>query len=91
VPALYFDAGTEFVGRPPGWGKEQMEAWTEEKYHQPSDELSDEWDYSGMVDDARLGFYAGLALAEQAAPPAWKPGDEFEAARREAMAAVGGE
>jgi Zn-dependent M28 family amino/carboxypeptidase len=90
VPALYFDAGTEFVGRPAGWGKQQIEAWTEEKYHQPSDELTPEWDFSGMVEDARLGFYAGLALADQKAMPAWNPGDEFEAARRQALTEAGG-
>jgi Zn-dependent M28 family amino/carboxypeptidase len=89
VPALYFDTGTEFVGRPEGWGTEQIEAWTEEKYHQPSDELEDSWSFEGMVEDARLGFYCGLIVAEAAEMPSWVPGDEFEAAREEALAAVG--
>ncbi|HEX2252366.1 MAG TPA: M28 family peptidase [Thermoanaerobaculia bacterium] len=89
VPALYFDGGTDFVGRPEGWGKQQVDAWTEEHYHQPSDELEDDWDYSGMVQDARLGFYAGLLIANRPELPAWVPGDEFEAARRQALAEVG--
>ncbi|HUF78150.1 MAG TPA: M28 family peptidase [Thermoanaerobaculia bacterium] len=88
VPALYFDTGTEFVGRPEEWGKEQLEAWTERDYHQPSDELEDWWSFEGMVEDAVLGFYCGLILAEAAEMPAWVPGDEFEAARSEALAAV---
>jgi len=90
VPALYFDAGTDVVGRPEGWGRAQQEAWTERDYHQPSDELTDEWNYDGMVQDARLGFYAGYLIAEQKALPMWNPGDEFEAARKEAVAAVEG-
>ena len=88
VPALYFDTGTEFVGRPEGWGKEQLEAWTERDYHQPSDELEDWWSFEGMVEDAVLGFYCGLILAEATEMPSWVPGDEFEAARLEALSAL---
>ena len=91
VPALYFDTGTDFVGRPEGWGKERVDEWTGEHYHQPSDELIDAWDFSGMVDDARLGFYAGWLIAEDDALPAWTPGDEFEAARKEALEALAGD
>ncbi len=90
VPAIYLDTGAEFVDRPEGWGKEQIDAWTEVHYHQPSDELTDEWDYAGMVDDARLALECGLAVAESDAAPAWVPGDEFEAARKQALAALGG-
>ena len=88
VPALYFDVGTDFVGKPPGFAAEQVEAWTEEHYHQPSDELVPAWDFAGMVQDARLGFFAGLAIADQQALPAWLPGDEFEAARKAALEEV---
>jgi Zn-dependent M28 family amino/carboxypeptidase len=88
VPALYFDTGTEFVGKPEGWGKEQLDAWTERDYHQPSDELEDWWNFEGMVEDAVLGFYCGLIVGEAAELPAWVPGDEFEAARLAALAAL---
>jgi len=88
VPALYFDAGTDVVGRPEGWGRAQQEAWTERDYHQPSDELTDEWNYEGMVQDARLGFYTGYLIADQQDLPMWNSGDEFEAARQAAVAAV---
>ncbi len=89
VPALYFDTGTDFVGRPAGWGKEQIDAWVEHNYHQPSDELTDQWNFDGMVQDARLGFYCGLILSQAPEMPSWLPGDEFEAARKKALAAVG--
>jgi Zn-dependent M28 family amino/carboxypeptidase len=90
VPAIYFDNGTDFVGRPEGWGKERIEEWEAVHYHQPSDELTDEWDFSGMVQDARLGFYCALAIADQDELPRWNPGDEFEAARLKALAAADG-
>ncbi len=38
-----------------------------------------------MVDDARFGFLAGLLIANADGLPAWKPGDEFEAARKAAL------
>lgn len=90
VPALYFDTGTDFVGRPAGWGVERIEAWEDEHYHQPSDEWRDDWNLEGMVEDARLGFLAGWVLAERDALAAWTPGDEFEDERQAALAALEG-
>jgi Zn-dependent M28 family amino/carboxypeptidase len=88
VPALYYRAGTQFVGRPAGWGRAQVEAWEANRYHQPSDEIDETWTFDGMVDDARLGFHSGLLVAQADAMPAWRPGDEFEAARKAAIAAA---
>jgi Zn-dependent M28 family amino/carboxypeptidase len=85
VPAFYFKEGTEQIGRPPGWGAEQVNAYTALHYHQPSDELTDEWNWEGMVEDARFGFWAGLMVANDDDLPVWHPGDEFAAARRAAL------
>ena len=86
VPAAYLDPGTDFVDRPPGWGKEQVDHYTEVNYHQPSDEYDPGWNLDGMVTDAQLGFWVGLALANADEMPSWNEGDEFEAARLEALA-----
>jgi Zn-dependent M28 family amino/carboxypeptidase len=88
VPAIYLDTGTDMVGRPEGWGKEQIDIWTETHYHQPSDELVDEWNFDGIVDDAVLGFKCGYWLAQTDEMPTWNEGDEFKAARLAALAAV---
>jgi len=85
VPAFYFSGGTDFVGRPPEWGVEQVNAYTERNYHQPSDELTAEWNFDGMVQDAQFGFYAGLIVANETELPVWNAGNEFEAARRAAL------
>lgn len=85
VPAAYFGSGLDFVGRPEGWGKRQREIWEETHYHQPSDELSDEWDLSGAVEDAQLYFYLGVLVANAPRMPEWNKGDEFEAARKRAL------
>ncbi len=88
VPAMYLDTGTDFVDRPPEWGREQQEHYTEVNYHQPTDEYSPAWTFDGMVDDALLGFWTGLAIANADEKPTWNPGDEFEAARLEALEAL---
>ena len=42
-----------------------------------------------MVEDAQLAFLLGLKVANETALPAWRPGDEFEAARKKALASLG--
>ena len=39
-----------------------------------------------MIEDASLGFYAGWLVAQADEMPTWNPGDEFEAARKKALA-----
>jgi Zn-dependent M28 family amino/carboxypeptidase len=88
VPAAYFESGLDYRGRPGGWGREKREAWEETRYHQPSDELTPDWDLSGAVEDARLQFGLGYSTAMADRMPAWTRGDEFEAIRRQALEAV---
>ncbi len=87
VPALYFDEGSQFIGKPEGWGREKKDAWTEHVYHQPSDEIDDTWIFDGMIEDATIGFEAGWLVAQADEMPTWNKGDEFEAARKRAIAA----
>ena len=88
VPALYLKTGTDFVDRAPDWGKQQILAFEAKRYHQPSDQLEADWNFDGMVEDARFGFLAALEIANADRAPEWLPGDEFEAARRAALAAI---
>jgi hypothetical protein len=85
VPATYCDNGIEFIGRPEGWGKEQIEHWEATHYHQVSDEYKDSWNLEGAVEDAQLAFWVGLKVANADRMPGWVPGDEFEAARKKAL------
>lgn len=87
VPGVYLHSGINIVDRPDGWGKEQLEAWVEKTYHQPSDEFDASWNLTGAIDDARLLMLLGVEIANQADMPQWIRGDEFEAARRSAIEA----
>src|SRR6185312_12173225 len=89
VPAIYLDDGTDFIGRPPEWGRQQIEHREETHYHQPSDRLDGSWNFDGMIEDARLDFLAGWLVSQADVLPTWNPGNEFEAARKKALAAVG--
>ena len=88
VPALYFEAGTDFIGRPAGWGKQKLEEWEDKQYHQPSDRLEGSWNFDGMIEDAQLGLFSGWIIAQADAMQSWNPGDEFEAARKAAVTEV---
>ncbi len=88
IPALFFGDGTDVIGQPPGWGRRQIEEWELKKYHQPGDKLEASWNFDGMIEDAQLDMLAAWVIAQNDAMPTWKPGDEFEAARARAIAAL---
>jgi Zn-dependent M28 family amino/carboxypeptidase len=88
VPAAYFDDGTQVIGKPEGYGTQKKEEYEAKHYHQPSDDLKAEWDLAGAVEDAQLWFLLGVKVANATAMPTWNPGDEFEAARKKALAEV---
>ena len=90
VPALFFADGTDFIGRPALWGRQQIEEWELRKYHQPADKLDDSWNFDGMIQDARLDMLSAWLIAQADAMPTWKAGDEFEAARKQALGALTG-
>ncbi len=85
VPGLYLHTGTDFIGRPAGWGREQIEAFEKTRYHQASDQIQPDWNFDGMILDAQLGFAVGVKVANSDQLPGWVPGDEFEAARKKSL------
>jgi Zn-dependent M28 family amino/carboxypeptidase len=86
VPALYADAGVNYVGKPGGWGLQKRGEYTANDYHKPTDEVKPDWDLSGAVEDGQMLFEVGYRVAQSSTWPTWKPGTEFKA-KREAMLA----
>jgi Zn-dependent M28 family amino/carboxypeptidase len=84
VPPVAVKGGPAYAGRPKGWGDEQALDYERHHYHQPSDEYHGDWDLSGDVQDAQLQLAVGLRIANAPRLPTWTPGDEFEAARKQA-------
>ncbi|HZF40619.1 MAG TPA: M20/M25/M40 family metallo-hydrolase [Blastocatellia bacterium] len=85
VPAVSFNPGVKFVGHSDKWGEEQFQDYNQHRYHQPSDEYSPNWNFGGMVQQARLAFWTGLRVANATDTPQWNRGDEFERARLKSL------
>jgi Zn-dependent M28 family amino/carboxypeptidase len=79
IPALYLQAGTEYVDSL-GFDPREMK---QRHYHQVTDEIHDEWDLEGTARDMRVLFEAALRIANADAQPRWVPGHEFEEEWRE--------
>ena len=63
------------------WSRAQSDAWTAEKYHQVTDEYSEDWDLGGAMQDMTVWFRIGVELAYSNAWPEWNEGTEFKAIR----------
>ncbi|WP_284124033.1 M28 family metallopeptidase [Parerythrobacter aestuarii] len=87
VPMLYVDGGEDLVDG----GREAGEALSDEyranRYHGPKDEFSEDWDWSGVMQDLQLFYRIGRMLADSTSWPNWVEGDEFKATRDDSCAA----
>jgi len=81
VPALYTDAGEQFIDKPAGYGLKKRNEYTTNDYHKVSDEVKPDWDLSGAIEDLKLLFEVGYRVAQAEKFPEWKPGAEFKAKR----------
>jgi Zn-dependent M28 family amino/carboxypeptidase len=85
VPALYTESGSDYIGKPAGYGERKRAEYNENDYHKPSDEIKPDWDLSGAVEDVQLMFMVGYTVAETDRWPEWKPGTEFKAKREASL------
>ncbi|MCZ2156564.1 MAG: M28 family peptidase [Bryobacterales bacterium] len=85
VPAFSVDVGDYFAGKPAEYGRQYGEAYRLHDYHQPSDEFHEDWDFSGIARIVRFGFTLGIEAANGPGQSAWRPGDEFQAAREKSF------
>ena len=81
VPAISFGDGDDLLKGGIARGEALSKEYVEKHYHQPSDEWSPSWDFSGMAQDVQLLHDLGRDLANSRAWPNWSPDSEFRAAR----------
>ncbi|HEX6808124.1 MAG TPA: M28 family peptidase [Gemmatimonadaceae bacterium] len=86
IPAVSIGAGTDYVGRPKGWGVRQDDDYTAHRYHQPADNYSPDFDLSGAAQIGDIVLTFATALANSPVLPAWNPNAEFKAARARTQA-----
>lgn len=80
VPALSLESGHEFVGKPAGWGEQQQAEYTDNRYHQPQDELLPWFTMDGAIQQMKVILRAALTVADTPAQPKWSPTSEFRSA-----------
>jgi Zn-dependent M28 family amino/carboxypeptidase len=81
VPAISFDVGNDLVNGGVARGEAVDKEYVEKHYHQPSDEWSPRWDFSGMAEDVELLHNLGRDLANSRVWPNWSPDSEFRTRR----------
>ncbi|HEY4358700.1 MAG TPA: M28 family peptidase [Acidobacteriaceae bacterium] len=82
IPAFSVDAGTLYEGHDRAWGVAQEKDFNENHYHNFSDNFDPHWDFTGDARLARFGMDLGWQVLQLPHTVEWKPGDEFEAARK---------
>ena len=70
-------SGTDFVGKPKGWGDQWWEEYNDKRYHQPSDEYRPDFDLSGSVQLGEIVLRFARRIADSPALPTWNADAEF--------------
>jgi TonB family protein len=83
IPSFSISEGMKFQGHDEAWGEQQANDYVKSRYHQPTDQYRDDWDFKGLAEMAAFGYELGLKAATQSEHIKWQPGDEFEKASKE--------
>lgn len=87
VPALYAKSGVVARNQPADYVQQWSDNYTANDYHKLSDEVRDDWNLEGAVEDLQLFLRVGYTVANTERLPEWKPGTEFKAKREASLAA----
>ena len=81
IPSLYLGRPVDLLDAKgkllPGAGRAVVERYTAELYHRPGDEIRDDWNFDGAVQDVQILYQAALRVAAAATRPGFNAGDEF--------------
>ena len=81
VPAISFKSGLDLVSGGLAKGEAWSKNYTTNMYHQPSDEWTPQWTFTGIAADAKLLNAVGRRLANGRDWPNWSQDSEFRATR----------
>ncbi|AVR98555.1 M28 family metallopeptidase [Pseudoduganella armeniaca] len=86
VPAISFGSGEDLIEGGKAVGARHEETYVTDHYHQPSDEWSAQWPFTGMARDLGLLYSLGRDLADGASWPNWAKDAEFRTVREQTAA-----
>lgn len=81
VPAVSYEPGQDLVRGGEARGEALYKDYVANRYHQPADEWSADWDYTGAAQTLGMVYAVGRQLADGRAWPQWGEGSEFAAIR----------
>jgi Zn-dependent M28 family amino/carboxypeptidase len=85
VPMLYAESGSDHTERGPDYLSAKSDEYLRNRYHSPRDEIGEDWDLRGLVQDIELYFGIGLEVADSAAWPNWYEDNEFRSIRERSL------
>jgi Zn-dependent M28 family amino/carboxypeptidase len=85
IPSFSIGEGNTFAGKPAGYGEAVFNDYNEKRYHQPSDEYKEDWDFSGLEEMAKFGMTLGTEAGNMSKMSSWNAGDEFLPAREKSL------
>lgn len=77
IPSIFPFSGFDYVGKPKVFGDGKWSSYSDNDYHQVSDEIRPDWDLSGAAEDARWLLIAGWKISQAPKRPQWKAESEF--------------
>ena len=81
VPVLYAKGGIDHVTEGSDYGRQRQAEHIATRYHQPSDEIHDGWDFDGLAQDLELYHAVASALANSSQWPEWSEKSAFRQIR----------
>ena len=81
VPSLSIQGGTDYVGRPAGWGLAQLRDYTQFHYHKPADVYDPAWNLAGMRQQLQVLYRTGRGLVDGRSWPTWYADSPFRTIR----------
>ncbi|PNU03873.1 peptidase M28 [Novosphingobium guangzhouense] len=88
VPMFNVERSSDLLSGGTAAGEKAAQDYTDNRYHAPADEYSENWDWSGISQDVELFYDLGRTLADGTMWPNWRAGDEFRAIRDKDCAAA---
>jgi Zn-dependent M28 family amino/carboxypeptidase len=85
VPAVFVTAGLSYVGQPQNWGREMMEDYIQQRYHNVKDEYDPNWSLEGAEQVGRFVLKLGLEVANAPEMPQWNADDQFKRIRDQSL------
>ena len=82
IPAFKISTGTRVFGKPDDFSAKEYLEYNSRRYHQPSDEYREDWDFASLEHAGKFGFLLGLNVANMKEMPKWSAGDEFAVSGR---------